>query len=64
MPESRLHSRPLLCLVALLAMIAAGAQEQWNPRNPIRFQPQSDGVKFALQSGAMKLQVCSSSVNR
>jgi hypothetical protein len=32
-------------------MIAAGAEAQWNPLNPIRsFQQQPDGVKFALQS--------------
>jgi len=36
---------------------------QWTPRDPVTgFEQQSDGVVFTLQSGSLRLQVCSDSI--
>ena len=49
-------------LVALLAM-AATAVAQWAPMNPVTgIQRQADGVVFTMQSGVLKLLICSDSV--
>src|SRR5260370_14563224 len=38
---------------------------QWNPLNPVvSVQRESDGVQLKLQSGTLKLQVCSDSIIR
>ena len=48
-----------------LLFLAALAHAQWNPLNPVTtVQPQPDGVLFTMQSGVMKLQVCSDSIVR
>jgi len=41
------------------------ARAQWNPLNPVvSVQRESDGVQLTLQSGVMRLQVCSDSIIR
>jgi alpha-D-xyloside xylohydrolase len=42
---------------------AATAQAQWKAMNPVRnIQQQADGVLFAMETGTLKVQVCSDSV--
>jgi alpha-D-xyloside xylohydrolase len=54
----------LLSLVCCL-LLTINAAAQWNPLNPVRsVQQQADGVQFELQSGILKLQVCSDSIIR
>jgi alpha-D-xyloside xylohydrolase len=49
----------LLCTVGFTGIVAA----QWNPLNPVRsVTQQAEGVEFVLQSGKLKLQVCSDSI--
>ena len=44
---------------------AAAATAQWAPMNPVTaIQQQSDGVVFTMQTGTLKLQVCTESVIR
>jgi alpha-D-xyloside xylohydrolase len=41
----------------------SGAQAQWTPRNPVKsFQKQADGVVFTMQSGTLKVEVCTDSI--
>ena len=57
------------CLVlqfffAVLVFISI-AEAQWAPRNPVTgVQQQPDGVVLTLQSGALKIQVCTDSIVR
>ncbi len=52
----------LLCVLALCATMAPA---QWAPRNPVtKVQQQADGVLFAMQTGTLKLQVCTDSIIR
>jgi alpha-D-xyloside xylohydrolase len=47
----------------LLLAILSTASAQWEPMNPVTaVQQQSDGVVFTMQSGTLKLQVCSDSI--
>ena len=49
----------------LFLVLTTGATAQWNPLNPVAgVQQQADGALFQLQSGAMKVQVCTDSVIR
>jgi len=55
---------PVVPLILLTAFCAI-AQSQWEPLNPvIGVERQSDGVLLALQSGVMRLKVCSDSIVR
>jgi len=46
-------------------LVAAGLNAQWNPPNPVTaVERQSDGVLLKMQSGAMRLEVCSDSIIR
>ena len=57
------HAIPKLCVILFLLIGSAGAQ--WNPLNPITdFARLTDGVRFTLKSGILKLQVCSESMIR
>jgi alpha-D-xyloside xylohydrolase len=48
---------------ALFLAAAAGAQAQWNPLNPVTgFREQPDGVLFQLQTGALRVQVCTEAI--
>jgi alpha-D-xyloside xylohydrolase len=59
-PRRRL---PLTPLLALLPLFAGPVTAQWIPANPVtQVQKQSDGVLVAMQTGAVKLQVCSDSI--
>ncbi len=66
------HSRRRFCgLSILLSYVCACicfpgiACSQWNPLNPVvSMQRESDGVRLTLQSGVMRLQVCSDSIIR
>ena len=50
------------CLVFCLLTLA---HAQWGPLNPVvNAEQTTDGVVFKMQSGLMKLQVCSESVVR
>ena len=50
-------------LISLL--LAAAADAQWNPLNPVTgVQQQSDGVLFAMQTGVLRVQVCTDSIIR
>ena len=52
-------------LPLFLALAAAGLHAQWNAPNPVvGVERQSDGVLFKMQTGAMRLQVCSDSIVR
>ncbi len=54
-----IHLLPL-CLIPVPASHA-----QWNPLNPVTaVQQQSDGVLFNLQSGVMRVRVCTDSIIR
>jgi alpha-D-xyloside xylohydrolase len=45
--------------------LGSSAQAQWNPLNPVtRVQQLPDGVLLIMQSGTLKLQVCSPSIVR
>jgi len=56
---SRLAFQLFLAVLVLIPIAAA----QWTPRNPITaVQQQPDGVVLTLQSGTLKIQVCSDSV--
>ncbi len=44
---------------------SGAAYAQWNPLNPVtRVQQQADGVLLTMQSGTLKLQVCSPAIIR
>jgi len=50
-------------LVFLFLLLISFAAAQWTPRNPVTgVQQQPDGVILTLQSGTVKIQVCSDSV--
>jgi alpha-D-xyloside xylohydrolase len=50
-------------LAFLLVFLIPFAAAQWQPRNPVTaVQQQSDGVVLTLQTGTLKIQVCSDSV--
>jgi len=52
-------SKFFLPVFLLVPFVAA----QWTPRNPVtHFEQQPDGVLFTLQTGTLKLQVCSDSI--
>ena len=76
-PVSRLHPREFLImqkrhqlirpsvLLFVLTLLAAAAQAQWAPMNPVTaVQQQPDGVLFTMQTGTLKLQVCTDSIIR
>lgn len=47
----------------VLVFAFSGAQAQWTPRNPVKsFQKQADGVVFSMQTGTLKVQVCTDSI--
>ena len=51
------------CLFGLLPTIRAKAQ--WIPANPVtHIEKQSDGVLFTLETGTLKLQICTDSIVR
>ncbi len=51
----------LLVFVALLTLVSTAAG-QWTPLNPVvAVQPQADGATFMMQSGILRLQICSDS---
>jgi len=51
--------------VWLAAVCAAGLQAQWLPLNPVRdFTQQADGVIFRLETGLLRVQVCTDSIVR
>lgn len=56
--------RPALRLFpSLLLLSAAHSSAQWIPANAvIKVEKQSDGVLFTMQTGALKLQVCTDSI--
>jgi alpha-D-xyloside xylohydrolase len=48
-----------------LLLLASSAKGQWAPLNPVKsFQNGSDGVEFKMESGTLKLLVCSDSIIR
>jgi alpha-D-xyloside xylohydrolase len=52
---------PLVCLLTSLS----GLNAQWNLPNPVKsVQQESDGVTFALETGSLKVQVCSDAIVR
>ncbi len=52
-------------LLFVLTLLAAAAQAQWAPMNPVTaVQQQPDGVLFTMQTGTLKLQVCTDSIIR
>jgi alpha-D-xyloside xylohydrolase len=54
----------LKLFVAVIVFISL-AEAQWTPRNPVTgVQQQPDGVVLTLQSGALKIQVCTDSIVR
>ncbi|MGA9055778.1 MAG: glycoside hydrolase family 31 protein [Terriglobia bacterium] len=52
-------------LLLSLLLLAPNAVSQWNPLNPDKgIERQSDGVLFTMQTGLMRLEVCSDSIVR
>ncbi len=52
-----------LSITCSCLLFAASASAQWNPLNPVTgVTQQFDGVLMQLQTGALKLQVCSGSI--
>ncbi len=52
-------------LLLSLLLLAASARAQWNPLNPVKgVEQQSDGVLFTMQTGLLRLQVCTDSIVR
>jgi len=52
-------------LVILGAVLPLRLQAQWAPMNPVvSVQQEADGVLFAMQTGTLKVQVCSDSIIR
>src|SRR5579871_5227194 len=53
----------LLVNFLLVFFLFSSANAQWTPKNPvISFQKQADGVVFTMQSGTLKVLVCSDSI--
>jgi len=47
----------------VLIFAFSSAQAQWTPRNPVKsFQKQADGVVLTMQTGTLKVQVCTDSI--
>src|SRR5262249_30454690 len=58
-------SRFFYFLIFLLvsAVLSGPVLAQWTPMNPVKsVQQQADGVLFTLETGTLKLQVCSDSM--
>jgi alpha-D-xyloside xylohydrolase len=56
--------KPATVTISLL-LLASTATAQWNPLNPVKSdEKQTDGVVFRMQSGLLRLQVCSDSIVR
>ncbi len=52
-------------LLLLGALVGAVLQAQWNPPNPVAgVERQRDGVLLKMQTGAMRIEVCSDSIVR
>ncbi len=52
-------------LLCVLTLLAASAHAQWAPMNPVTaVRQQPDGVLFTMQTGTLKLQVCTDSIIR
>lgn len=52
-------------LLCALALLTGAAHAQWAPMNPVtNVQQQADGVLFTMQTGTLKLQVCTDSIIR
>src|SRR5689334_9735837 len=57
--------RLILPLLVLFVCFSGIATAQWNPLNSVvAVQKEPDGVRFTLQKGAMRLEVCSDSIIR
>jgi alpha-D-xyloside xylohydrolase len=55
--------KPVLLSVFSLLALSGPAAAQWIPANPVTgVQKQSDGATLAMQTGALKLQVCTDSI--
>ena len=63
MTLTRSCARLLIPSVFLICSCAQHAGAQWIPANPVtQVEKQSDGVLFTMQTGTLKLQVCTDSV--
>jgi alpha-D-xyloside xylohydrolase len=52
-------------LLLSLVLPAPNAAAQWNPQNPVKgVEKQSDGVLLRMETGLLRLQVCSDSIIR
>lgn len=57
--------RTRFAVLFLLLACAAILTAQWNPLNPVTgVQPQPGGVLFTMQTGVMRLEVCTASIIR
>ena len=55
----------ILPLIVLWSCFASVVLAQWNPLNPVvSMQRDANGVRLTLQSGVMRIQVCSESILR
>ena len=56
--------KPAVVTFSLLALVSTAAA-QWNPLNPVKSQEkQTDGVLLRMQTGLLRLQVCSDPIVR
>jgi alpha-D-xyloside xylohydrolase len=61
--RANIKFRNFACVACLSLLLLSTAAAQWNPLNPVTgVQQQSDGVVIQLHTGALKLQVCSSTM--
>jgi len=64
MQERHRLIRPAV-LLCVLTLLAASALAQWAPMNPVTaVKQQPDGVLFTMQTGTLKIQVCTDSIIR
>ena len=57
--------RLTLLLFCFAVCVPLATRAQWNPLNPVvSVQKESDGVRFTLQTGVLRLQICSGSIIR
>ena len=61
----KLRGTILFFTLFLALALAPGVTAQWNPLNPVTgFQKQADSVDLAMQSGTLRIQICSDSILR
>src|SRR5215469_11895700 len=62
-PQRRSIFLRLIAIAALTLLTAGGIEGQWIPPNPVaKIDLRPDGIVFGLQTGALRVQVCTDSI--